>query len=96
VVLGGGLLGLKPPTAWFKGMDVTVIHNHEVLLNRQMDRQSAKMLQAELEQRGLKFRLAANVKQLLGDENGHITGKFDNGSKLECDLFVMAIGCAPI
>ncbi|MFA6052743.1 MAG: FAD-dependent oxidoreductase [Methylobacter sp.] len=137
VVLGGGLLGLEAANGLvLRGMDVTVIHNHEVLLNRQMDRKSAKMLQAELEQRGLKFRLAANVKQLLGDESGHITGvSFDDcmaatapgslaafppsmggrsggraptvgalgdegavaedGSKLECDLFVMAIGVRP-
>ncbi len=97
VVLGGGLLGLEAANGLvLRGMDVTVIHNHEVLLNRQMDRQSAKMLQAELEQRGLKFRLAANVKQLLGDESGHITGvSFGDGSKLECDLFVMAIGVRP-
>ncbi|MDP3392077.1 MAG: NAD-binding protein [Methylococcaceae bacterium] len=40
-------------------MDVTVIHNNELLLNRQLDKPAAKMLQAELEQRGIKFKMAA-------------------------------------
>ncbi len=97
VVLGGGLLGLEAANGLVsRGMDVTVIHNHEILLNRQMDRPAAKMLQTELEQRGLKFKMAAKLKQLLGDENGHITAVcFDDGSQLECDLFITAIGVRP-
>jgi nitrite reductase (NADH) large subunit len=97
VVLGGGLLGLEAANGLvLRGMDVTVIHNHEFLLNRQMDRPAAKMLQTELEQRGLKFKMAAKLKQLLGDENKHIAAvSFEDGSQLECDLFVTAIGVRP-
>jgi len=97
VVLGGGLLGLEAANGLVsRGMDVTVIHNHEVLLNRQMDRPAAKMLQTELEQRGLKFKMAAKLKQLLGDAKGHVASVcFDDGSQLECDLFVTAIGVRP-
>lgn len=97
VVLGGGLLGLEAANGLvLRGMDVTVIHNNEVLLNRQMDRPAAKMLQTELEQRGLKFKMAAKLKQLLGDERGHVTAlSFEDGSGLECDLFITAIGVRP-
>jgi len=97
VVLGGGLLGLEAASGLaLRGMDVTVIHNHDILMNRQMDRHAAKMLQTELEQRGLKFKMGAKLKQLLGDENGHIRAvSFDDGSQLECDLFVTAIGVRP-
>ncbi|MFZ2405770.1 MAG: FAD-dependent oxidoreductase [Methylobacter sp.] len=97
VVLGGGLLGLEAANGLVsRGMDVTVIHNHEILLNRQMDRPAAKMLQTELEQRGLKFKMAAKLKQLLGDENGHITAvSLADESQLECDLFITAIGVRP-
>ncbi len=97
VVLGGGLLGLEAANGLvLRGMDVTVIHNNEVLLNRQMDRPAAKMLQTELEQRGLKFKMAAKLKQLLGDEQGHVTAlSFEDGSRLECDLFITAIGVRP-
>jgi nitrite reductase (NADH) large subunit len=97
VVLGGGLLGLEAANGLVsRGMDVTVIHNHEILLNRQMDKQAGEMLQKELEQRGLKFKMAAKTQQLTGDENGHITAvHFEDGSQLKCDLFIMAIGVRP-
>ena len=97
VVLGGGLLGLEAANGLvLRGMDVTVIHNNEVLLNRQMDRQSGKMLQTELEQRGLKFKMAAKTRALLGDANGHVTAvSFEDGSELDCDLFILAIGVRP-
>lgn len=97
IVLGGGLLGLEAANGLvLKGMDVTVIHNNEVLLNRQLDRPAGKMLQTELEHRGLKFKMAAITQQLIGDEKGHVAAvRFEDGSQLECDLFIMAIGVRP-
>ncbi len=97
VVLGGGLLGLEAANGLVsRGMDVTVIHNNEVLLNRQMDKPAGKMLQTELEKRGLKFRMSAKLQQLTGDQQGHITAVcFEDGSRLDCDLFIMAIGVRP-
>lgn len=97
VVLGGGLLGLEAANGLvLRGMDVTVIHNHEVLLNRQMDKPAGLLLQTELEQKGIKFKMAAKLNCLLGDEHKHIkTVRFDDGSELDCDLFIMAIGVRP-
>ncbi len=97
VVLGGGLLGLEAANGLLqRGMDVTVIHNNDVLLNRQMDEQAGKMLRVELERRGLKFKMPAQTETLLGDKNGHITNvRFKDGSELACDLFIMAIGVHP-
>lgn len=97
VVLGGGLLGLEAASGLLqRGMDVTVIHNNEVLLNRQMDRQAGEMLQAELESRGLKFKMAAQIQELLPDANRHIRAAlFTDGGELACDLFIMAIGVRP-
>jgi nitrite reductase (NADH) large subunit len=97
VVLGGGLLGLEAAKGLvLRGMDVTVIHNNEVLLNRQLDAHAGKILQQELEQKGLKFKMDAKTEQLLGDENGHLTTvRFEDNSELPCDLFIMAIGIKP-
>lgn len=97
VVLGGGLLGLEAANGLaLRGMDVTVIHNNELLLNRQLDKPAAKMLQAELEQRGIKFKMAAKLQALRGDNHDHITAvQFADGSELACDLFIMAIGVRP-
>jgi nitrite reductase (NADH) large subunit len=77
-------------------MDVTVIHNNDVLLNRQMDKQAGEMLRKELERRGLKFKMAAKTQRLISDGSDHIKAvRFEDGSELECDLFIMAIGVRP-
>ncbi len=97
VILGGGLLGLEAANGLvLRGMKVTVIHNHELLLNRQLDKPAAKMLQTELEQRGITFKMSAQLKELLGNDQGHISAvHFGDGSELACDLFIMAIGVRP-
>jgi nitrite reductase (NADH) large subunit len=97
VVLGGGLLGLEAANGLvLRGMDVTVIHNHAVLLNRQMDKSAGDLLQAELEQKGIKFKMAAKLHRLQGDDKQHIQAvHFEDGSELACDLFIMAIGVRP-
>lgn len=97
VVLGGGLLGLEAAYGLVqRGMEVTVIHSRDILLNRQLDREAAKLLEAELASRGVKFKMPAQTEELLGDAEGHVCGvRFADGSELPCDLFVMAIGIRP-
>lgn len=97
VVLGGGLLGLEAANGLaLQGMAVTVLHDGEFLLNRQLDSQAATLLRKALEQRGIKFKMCAKTEALLGDDNGHVSAvKFVDGDVLDCDLFVMAIGIRP-
>ena len=97
IVLGGGLLGLEAANGLLlRGMQVTVIHSKPVLLNRQLDRQAGEMLQRELEVRGLHFKMSARSQQLISDDDGHIKAVgFADGSELECDLFITAVGIRP-
>jgi len=97
VVLGGGLLGLEAANGLaVRGMDVTVIHNRDILLNRQLDRPAAQLLQAELAKKGLRFRMGAKTAALLDDGHGHVAAvELADGTRLPCDLFVMAIGIRP-
>ncbi len=97
VVLGGGLLGLEAASGLAgRGMDVTLIHNKPYLLNRQLDEPAAKLLQAELEQRGINFKLATGIKNLAGDDNKHICRvQMQDDIEIPCDVFVMAIGVQP-
>ena len=96
VVIGGGLLGLEAANGLkIQGMDVTVIHRNEWLLERQLDKTAGKMLQKSLEAKGLKFQLNQNTKELSG-ENDRVTAiHFDDGTSLPADLIVMAIGIRP-
>ncbi|MBX8608594.1 FAD-dependent oxidoreductase [Pseudomonas cichorii] len=97
VVIGGGLLGLEAANGLkLRGMDVTVIHNGQWLLERQLDRTSGQMLQAALERRGLAFRLNEQTEAFLDDELGQVQGvQFKGGAVIDADLVVMAAGIRP-
>lgn len=97
VVLGGGLLGLEAANGLVqRGMDVTVIHSNEILLNRQLDDTAGHLLQLELEKRGVKFKMLAKTTALIDNGEGHVcAAQFADGVELPCDLFVMAIGVRP-
>ncbi len=95
VVIGGGLLGLEAANGLHKqGMDVTVVHLLDTLMERQLDDVAGRLLQQSLEQRGLRFRMQAKTEAILGKD--HVTGvRFADGSEVKADLVVMAVGIKP-
>ncbi|MES1981178.1 MAG: nitrite reductase large subunit NirB [Pseudomonadota bacterium] len=97
VVIGGGLLGLEAANGLaLRGMDVTVVHIMPWLMERQLDKSSAQMLQATLEAKGLKFLLEKQTQQLVGDGAGRVSAvRFKDGSEIPADLLVMAVGIRP-
>lgn len=97
VVIGGGLLGLEAANGLkLRGMDVTVVHIGETLLERQLDKAAGLLLQAELEQRGLTFKLPCNTRELVDNGQGAVAAvRFTDGSEIPADLVVMAAGVRP-
>jgi len=95
VVIGGGLLGLEAANGLMKqGMNVTVVHLLDSLMERQLDKPASAMLKASLEQKGLTFMMEAQTAEISGDKR--VTGvKFADGSEIEADLVVMAVGIRP-
>ncbi|HEX4869588.1 MAG TPA: FAD-dependent oxidoreductase [Moraxellaceae bacterium] len=97
-VIGGGLLGLEAANGLLKqGVEVTVIHDMPHLMNRQLDAEASECLKAELEARGMKFRLGTLTAQIVADEaSGRLVKlAFKDGSELPTDLVVMAVGIRP-
>ncbi|MFA5243340.1 MAG: nitrite reductase large subunit NirB [Sulfuricella sp.] len=96
VVIGGGLLGLEAANGlMLRGMDVTVIHIGEWLMERQLDRTAARLLQKSLEEKGLRFLLQKQTELLVGND-GRVAGvRFKDGSEIPADLVVMAVGIRP-
>jgi len=97
VVIGGGLLGLEAANGLkLRGMEVTVVHLADTLLERQLDATAGKLLQRSLEARGLSFLLGKATSEILGDEAGEVCGiRFMDGDSLPTDLVVMAAGIRP-
>ncbi len=97
VVIGGGLLGLEAANGLMKrGMQVTVVHVGEWLMERQLDKVAGQMLQASLEARGMQFRMGAQTSALLAGDSGRVAKvEFRDGSPVSADLVVMAVGIRP-
>lgn len=97
VVIGGGLLGLEAANGLkLRGMDVTVVHIGQTLLERQLDSTAGKLLQKSLEDRGLKFMLSKQTTELLDNGQGRVCAvKFTDGDVIAADLVVMAAGIRP-
>ncbi|MEW5888277.1 MAG: nitrite reductase large subunit NirB [Pseudomonadota bacterium] len=97
VVIGGGLLGLEAANGLkLRGMDVTVVHAVDWLMERQLDRNAADMLKASLEAKGLKFLMPRLTAELVRGESGRVCAvKFKDGDEIPADLVVMAVGIRP-
>jgi nitrite reductase (NADH) large subunit len=95
VVIGGGLLGLEAANGLMKqGMDVTVVHLLDTLMERQLDKPAANMLRKSLEERSMKFLMEHSTAEIVGD--GRVTAvRFKNGTEIPADLVVMAVGIKP-
>jgi nitrite reductase (NADH) large subunit len=95
VVIGAGLLGLEAANGLkVRGMDVTVVHIHDLIMERQLDLAAAGMLKHSLEQRGIKFHMPARTARFSGEARVTAVG-FEDGSELRADLVVVAIGIRP-
>jgi nitrite reductase (NADH) large subunit len=95
VVIGGGLLGLE--AAWGlkrRGMSVAVVHLMPTLMERQLDVAAGKLLQRDLDRRGIAFFTNGQTEEILGSE--HAEGvRLADGREVQADLVVLAIGIRP-
>jgi nitrite reductase (NADH) large subunit len=102
VVIGGGLLGLEAANGLkVRGMEVSVVHIGDWLLERQLDEPAARLLQQNLEAKGLKFLLKRQTAEILPGAGGDLSlprvgaVRFKDGETIPADLVVMAVGIRP-
>lgn len=95
VVIGGGLLGLEAANGLLRrGMDVTVVHVTDSLMNQQLDKPASLLLKMALEGKGLRFMLDAHTAEIVGGKRVSAV-RFKDGSEIPADLVVMAAGVRP-
>jgi nitrite reductase (NADH) large subunit len=95
VVIGGGLLGLECAYGLKRrGMDVTVVHLMDRLMERQLDPAAAALLQQHLEASGLDILLTAQTEAILGTDRASAV-RLQDGREIAADLVVMAAGIVP-
>lgn len=96
VVIGGGLLGLEAAYGLSRrGMNATVVHLMDVLMERQLDPSAGHLLAEALKARGVTTILGGQSEEILG-RNGKVSGlRLKDGRVLSCELLVMAVGIRP-
>lgn len=95
IVIGGGLLGLEAAAGLrLRGMDVTVIHLMDHLMERQLDEPAGHLLRMDLERRGIDVLTGASTKMIHGTEKVESV-ELEDGKILPADIVVMAVGIRP-
>jgi len=95
ILVGGGLLGLEAGHALIKlGCKVEVVEFMDRLLPRQLDEESAKMLQGQLEEMGFSFHLSAKAQEVTGGNTA--TGlALSDGTTIEGGIVLFSAGVRP-
>ena len=96
VVIGGGLLGLEAAYGLKqRGMNVTVLHLMDRIMERQLDGRASRMLRQSIEEKGINIITEANTEALIG-KDGHVNQvRLKDGTVLDADLVVFAVGIRP-
>lgn len=98
VVIGGGLIGVSATEALVKrGAEVTVVEMKERILNVMLDEEASAMEEEALKQLGVSIITGHTVAKINSGLSGEIISSvtLDDGSRLPCNLVVLAIGVLP-
>lgn len=93
-VVGGGLLGLEAAKAAKDlGLETTICERSNRLMNRQLDLEASKLLQAEITKLGLTATIQDCPQTLEQDEHGRIKGARMTSEKyMDTQMLIYAIG----
>ncbi len=95
VVVGGGLIGIEVCEAFtLAGIKITVVERSEQILTF-LDYEMAKLVERHVKSKGSGVVTGVAVSEILG-ANGKVTGvALSDGTNIDCDLVVSAIGVTP-
>ncbi|HKH33326.1 MAG TPA: FAD-dependent oxidoreductase [Beijerinckiaceae bacterium] len=95
VVIGGGLLGLEAAYGLARlGVDTTLVHVMDRLMERQLDARAARLVKAAMEAKGVRVLLEAETAAVEGETCAEAV-RLADGSVLAADLVVVAVGVRP-
>jgi NAD(P)H-nitrite reductase large subunit len=99
VVIGGGLIGVSATEALVKrGLKVTIVELKNWILNLIIDKEAARIIETVMQKEGISIIAGRTVQHISGrkDKDETVGGVIlDNGTILECDMVVVAVGVIP-
>ena len=94
VVIGAGLIGLEAAVSFIeRGLKTTVVELLPQVLPAMLDRDMARLVQKNLEEKGLNIITGKGVDEILGDDN--VSGVSIAGEETPADLVIIATGVIP-
>jgi len=94
VVIGAGLIGLEAAVAFVeRGIRTTVVELLPQVLPVMLDKDMARLVQKNLEEKGLNIITGKGVDEILG--NGEVSGVSVAGNEISADLVIVATGVRP-
>ena len=97
MVVGGGAIGIEMAEAltdlW--GVETSLVEYMPQLLPRVVDWQFAAMLKTHLAEKNVRVFTGESATEIIGDDNGKVTGVRTGERTLEADLVIMAVGVRP-
>lgn len=94
VVIGGSAVGIETATFLGRfGVDVTLVHRGQALLEREEPR-VGELARLHLEEAGVKVRLDARVARARREGNGSVL-ELDDGTSVSTDVVIFATGRRP-
>ena len=94
VVIGAGLIGLEAAVSFVEhGLKTTVVELLPQVCPAMLDKDTARLVQKHLEEKGLKVVTGKGVDEILGDD--HVSGVSVAGEEIPADLVIVATGVRP-
>jgi len=94
VVIGAGLIGLEAAVSFIeRGLKTTVVELLPQVLPAMLDKDMARLVQKNLEEKGLSIITGKGVDEILGDD--HVSGVSVAGEEIPADLVIVATGVRP-
>ena len=95
VVIGGGLLGIEAAYGLVRaGLEVSLVHLMDRLMERQLDPRAGQLLRKAVEAKGIRVILHGETQAIEGDAAVEAV-RLKDGRLLPADLVVVAIGIRP-
>ncbi len=96
VVIGGGLLGIEAACAMQQdATQVTLVHQSQHLMNKQLDDTAGALLTKHIEQKGIQVFTGSGLSKII-EKQGRVVGvELMNGLDIPCDTVVLTTGIKP-
>jgi NADPH-dependent 2,4-dienoyl-CoA reductase/sulfur reductase-like enzyme len=97
VISGGGLIGVEMAEMLHsRGIDVTMLIIESGYWRNVLPKDESEIVSKHLEDQGIKVILNAEIKEIIGDENGRVqVVETKKGEKIDCQFVGLTVGVQP-